>query len=67
MAPGVLFNRPMLLGGPARALLHFSSAFGPLDLNGPQAPYCWFNSRNLRTNFHWINVDRSPVSSVFGF
>jgi hypothetical protein len=29
--------------------------------------YYWFDSRNIRTNFQWINVDRSPVSSVFGF
>lgn len=29
--------------------------------------YYWFDSRNLRTNFQWIKVDRSPVGSVFGF
>jgi hypothetical protein len=29
--------------------------------------FYWFDSRNVRTNFQVINVDRSPVSSVFGF
>ena len=29
--------------------------------------YYWFDSRNVRTNFQVINVDHSPVSSVFGF
>ena len=65
MALAVLFNRPMLPGGPARALFLYCSAFGPLDLSGPHASYYLFKRRNLRTHFHWINVDRSPVSSVF--
>ena len=29
--------------------------------------YYWFDSRNVRTNVQYMNVDRSPVSSVFGF
>ncbi|HEY6613926.1 MAG TPA: hypothetical protein VIZ32_05385, partial [Vicinamibacterales bacterium] len=29
--------------------------------------YYWFDSRNVRTNFQFMNVNRSPVSSVFGF
>jgi hypothetical protein len=29
--------------------------------------YYWFDSRNVRSNVQVINVDRSPVSSVFGF
>lgn len=63
MALGVLFNRPMLHGGPARALFLYCSAFGPLDLSGALTSYYLFKRRNLRTNLHWINVDRSPVSS----
>jgi hypothetical protein len=29
--------------------------------------YYWFDSRNVRTNLQVMNIDRSPVSSVFGF
>ena len=29
--------------------------------------YYWFDSRNVRTNVQLMNIDRSPVSSVFGF
>jgi hypothetical protein len=29
--------------------------------------YYWFDSRNVRTNVQIMNIDRSPVSSVFGF
>lgn len=29
--------------------------------------FYWFDSRNVRSNFQVINVNRSPVSSVFGF
>jgi hypothetical protein len=29
--------------------------------------YYWFDSRNVRTNFQFMNINRSPVSSVFGF
>jgi hypothetical protein len=29
--------------------------------------YYWLDSRNVRTNFQYIDVERSPVSSVFGF
>jgi hypothetical protein len=29
--------------------------------------YYWFDSRNVRTNVQFMDVDRSPVSSVFGF
>jgi len=29
--------------------------------------YYWFNSRNLRTNVQLMDIDRSPVGSVFGF
>jgi hypothetical protein len=29
--------------------------------------YYWFDSRNVRTNVQFMNIDRSPVSSVFGF
>jgi len=29
--------------------------------------YYWFDSRNVRTNAQYIDVARSPVSSVFGF
>ena len=29
--------------------------------------YYWFDSRNVRTNVQYMNVDRSPVGSVFGF
>jgi hypothetical protein len=29
--------------------------------------YYWFDSRNVRTNMQFIDVDHSPVSSVFGF
>jgi hypothetical protein len=29
--------------------------------------YYWFNSRNVRTNLQIMNIDRSPVGSVFGF
>jgi hypothetical protein len=27
----------------------------------------WFDSRNIRTNVQFMNINRSPVSSVFGF
>ena len=29
--------------------------------------YYRFDSRNVRTNVQFMNIDRSPVSSVFGF
>jgi len=29
--------------------------------------YYWFDSRNVRTNFQFMNINRSPVGSVFGF
>jgi hypothetical protein len=29
--------------------------------------YYWFDTRNIRSNVQLINVDRSPVGSVFGF
>jgi hypothetical protein len=29
--------------------------------------YYWFDSRNVRTNVQFMNINRSPVSSVFGF
>jgi hypothetical protein len=29
--------------------------------------YYWFDSRNIRTNVQFMNINRSPVSSVFGF
>jgi hypothetical protein len=29
--------------------------------------YYWFDSRNVRSNVQVMNIDRSPVSSVFGF
>jgi hypothetical protein len=29
--------------------------------------YYWFDSRNVRTNLQVMGIDRSPVSSVFGF
>jgi hypothetical protein len=31
------------------------------------ANYYWYDSRNLRTNIQLMNIDRSPVGSVFGF
>jgi len=36
-------------------------------LSGQYGNYYWFNSRNVRTNVQIMNIDRSPVSSVFGF
>jgi len=29
--------------------------------------FYWFDTRNVRTNFQYIDVKRSPVGSVFGF
>lgn len=29
--------------------------------------YYWFDNRNVRTNVQLMHIDRSPVSSVFGF
>jgi hypothetical protein len=31
------------------------------------ANYYWFDTRNIRTNVQLMHIDRSPVSSVFGF
>ena len=44
--------------GPGQCLLGNTSVGGN---------YYWFDSRNVRSNVQVMNIDRSPVGSVFGF
>ena len=44
-----------------------SAGFGRSNELTLGSNYYWFDSRNVRTNVQFMNINRSPVSSVFGF